>query len=267
MPETGWIEEPKQDPVPQGTAAVNFMLSVRGDPREGRSLQRAFLAAEEATGRDAPEPEQQDADDRFAGMVSRGYRPGELNRLSQELADVSFKLAAERKKIDVSSRLSEHLHRAHEGGRMSAFEVMRAMGAQDPEDEGDEALVGVLERRESALREEIAAMHETVTPPSPRQLDGVEAASRTAHDAFVSATRAAMTAAEAGQRVSRPKAAGGTAVAVRSDHVCCADCQQMGVRDADEERQVHELIVGYMAKDGALTAQIQDSRPFEMVAR
>jgi len=43
MPETGWIEEPKQDPVPQGTAAVNFMLSVRGDPREGRSLQRAFL--------------------------------------------------------------------------------------------------------------------------------------------------------------------------------------------------------------------------------
>ena len=61
-----------------------------------------------------------------------------------------------------------------------------------------------LERRADSLRRQIDEAHEATAPPRARQMDGVEAAARAAHDVFVQVTRQQMAAAEAGYQAPRP---------------------------------------------------------------
>ena len=258
MPQTGWLgQDPDEAPAPQGMASTNFMLANRAAPGQGRTLQQALERAEHAPGRDDPEPEQ-DADDRAASLLTRGYAPGQLSQLSMRLADTEAALSAEREKLAKSAAFAEHLHRAHEGGRITGFGLMRALGGQD--DEGDEATVGVLERRAQSLRQQIDEAHEASSPARPRQTDGIEAASRSAHKIFAETTRRMLAEAESGQPVSRPKDAGGV-VAVRSEGPStCPDCQDLGVTDLARERQIHEEMLVQQGK----RERVQALEPFEV---
>jgi hypothetical protein len=222
---TGWLgnDEPDgQAPQPRGTGGfTGFILANRADPGQGRTLGEVLQRAGQAPDRGGPEP--QDPDDRMAAMVTRGYSPGLISQLSQRLADTSAELEAERGKLEAGARRAEYLHRAHEAGRLTAWQVMEQLG-----DEGDETEVRRLERRAASLRQQIDAAAEAIAPPERRDLDPLEAAAQRAHAAFAEHTRALVAAAEARQArrpAARPFA--GRGLAVRSE-VTCAECIKVG---------------------------------------
>ncbi len=103
-------------------------------------------------------------------------------------------------------------------------------------DEGDEGRVRVLERRAAGLRQQIADATEIMAPPQRRDLDGVEAASRHAHQVFAEVTRARMAEAQAGRPGPRPFAGRG-GLAVRTE-VRCPDCLAVGATP-DESFLLH----------------------------
>jgi hypothetical protein len=233
MVATGWLgsEEPEET-RPVGFA--DFILKNRRAPGEGHTLGQVFARAAQARDR---EPERDDPDDRLAALVARGYSPGMISQLSQQLADTQAEIEAEREKIDKGARRAARIHQEHQAGRLDAFAVMRAMDF----DEGDEGRVRVLERRAEGLRHQIADAQAVVSPPERRAPDPLEAASRHAHQVFVEATRARMAEAaeQSRQRPAPPPFAGRGAA-------------------TDAEPDGHEITRSYSPPPGATWAQISD---------
>jgi hypothetical protein len=216
MVATGWLgsEEPGEA-RPVGFA--DFILQNRRPPGEGHTLEQVFARA---AGPDRP-PEPYDDDDRQAALLTRGYSPGLISQLSQQLGDVQAELQAEREKIAQGARRSASIRRAHEAGRLDAFAVMRAMDF----DEGDEGRVRLLERRARNLRQQLADASEMMSPPQRRDLDPLEAATRRAHEAFAEVTRQRFAEAQAGRPGPRPFASASRGAAGRStEHIPGGDC-------------------------------------------
>jgi hypothetical protein len=221
MPVTGWIGDSEPETAPR--MPLTELLLARKERRAGpletalaRSRAEDLVQARDEAAA-APGP-----DERASGLVARGYLPGQISQLSMRLADTEAEIATEEDKIERAARRAERMHREHEAGRIGAFDIMRALGDSD---EGDQATVDRLRRRADSLRRQIAEAQEAISPPQARPLDGVESASRHAHDVFVEVTRQRMAAAQDG-RVVRPFGSRGGA-AVRSE-VTCEDCIAIG---------------------------------------
>ena len=142
-------------------------------------------------------PEPYDDDDRQAALLTRGYSPGLIFQLSQQLADCEAERQAEVEKIEKGERRAEHVRRAHEAGRIHALDIPAALG-----DEGDPGRVAHLERRARNLRQQIEDAQAAIAPPRARDLDAVEAASRRASSVLAEVSRSQV--AEARER-SRPQ--------------------------------------------------------------
>jgi hypothetical protein len=232
---TGWLgsEEPGETHAGGFAGYADFILAHRAAPGEGHTLEQVFARAAQARDR---EPERDDPDDRAAALVGRGYSPGRLSQLSQQLGDVQAELEAEREKIAAGARRAAVIHRAHEAGRLDAFAVMRAM---DSVDEGDDARVRLLERRAASLRAQITDATEVMSPPERRAPDPLEAAASRAHAAFVEVTRARMAEAEARRPEPRPFASVSRGAGRSTEHTGpdCWVCEESRRRDAARYRE------------------------------
>ena len=237
MTRTGWLggEEPEQAPV---GGFAGFILANRAAPDTGHTLGQVFARAAHARDR---EPEPVDPDDRMAAMVTRGYRPGALRSLSEQLGDTVAELEAEREKIEKGARRQEIAAREHAAGRADVWQMQRMLDG----DFGDQAEVERLERRADGLRRQIAEAQAMIAPPQQRDLDGVEAASRRAHQVFVEVTRARMAEAEAGRPEPRPfasvsRGAGGSTEHTGPDCRVCA-----AARERDAARALEDAVAVY----------------------
>jgi hypothetical protein len=206
---------------------TTFLLANRADPGQGCTLGEVLARAGRAPDRDGPEA--QDPDDRMAGLLTRGYSPGLISQLSMRLADAEAELQAERGKLEAGVRRAEYVRRAHEAGRITAWQVMEQLG-----DEGDEGRVAQLERRAASLRQQIGAASEAITPPERRDPDPLEAAAQRAHDLFAEVTRAKVAELEAGVRHSEPRpfASAGLSAADECTGPDCPLCQWGHRQDA-----------------------------------
>ena len=227
---TGWLgyEPDEQDQGGQAPAmpTSTFLLAHRATADAPKTLEQAL--ARTAAVPDRPDPEVLDPDERAAGMISRGYQPGRISRLTQQLADVSVALAAEQERLDQDARRAEHLAALHQAGRISAFDVMRLTDAGEG-GEGESLAprpsLDQLERQQASLRQQLDEAHGATSPPEPRQVDGVEAAAQRAHEIFREVTRQRRAEAEAGVRRSEPRPfASASRFAGRSTEHTGADC-------------------------------------------
>jgi hypothetical protein len=217
MTATGWTNEDTERPA---LPVTGLLLSARAERGPVDPLERARAAA------DRPEGDPFDADERAANLVARGVAPGMLTDLGQRLADVEAEAAAERDKIARSARRQERIAREHAAGRITAFDIM-SMGDAD---EGDVQRAEQLERRADLLRQQMGDAAALVAPRQELAADGVESASRHAHQLFREVTRSKMAAAEAGRPAPRPfGSASRSGVAVRSEQ--CVHCTADGVSD------------------------------------
>jgi len=237
---TGWVgDEPDgQAPEPRRAAGfAEFILANRVPPEQrGSTLEQVLGRAALAPDRGGYEPED-DLDDRYAGMLTRDYDPGSLSRLSLRLADVSAALQEEQEKIERAERRAEQVRRMHERGQVRAMDIPNLLG-----DEGDENRVRQLQHQEASLRRQLEEAAVAISPPSRRDPDPLEAASRRAHAAFVEVTRARMAEAEAGVRRSEPRpfasvsrGAGDGTEHTGSDCRICAEGRRMDAADRGED--------------------------------
>jgi hypothetical protein len=189
MVTTGWVGEgPDAEAPALPLTRMALGMQHRG-PGDRLALALARSRAEQAREiRDeaaaAPDP-----DERAAGLIARGYSPGLASQLSMRLGDTMAELADEEAKLEKAARRSERMHREHQAGRVSVTDIMRAMNDGDA---GDEDRVRLLTRRAESLRHQISEANEAMSPPQLRESDGVEAASRHAHQVFAEVTRARM---------------------------------------------------------------------------
>ena len=241
MVTTGWLgsEEPEET-RPAGFAG--FILANRAPADAGRTLEQVFARAAQPDRHEAP----YDDDDRQAALLTRGYSPGLVSQLSQQLGDVQAELEAEREKIAQGARRSARIHQAHTAGRLDAFAVMRAMDF----DEGDENRVRLLEHRAASLRAQIADVTEAISPPERRAPDPLEAAASRAHAAFAEVTRARMAAAEARRGEPRPfgSASRGDGRSTEHTGADCAVCAEARRRDAARDRADFVAVYGEIAR-------------------
>jgi hypothetical protein len=184
MTRTGWINE---DPGERPAMPVTAMLLGRQERRAGvveTALARSAAAdvrqaLEEAAA--APDP-----DERAAGLLAGGYKPGLLYELQQRLGDVQAELESERSKIEKGRLRQERIAREQAAGRITGLDVFRMQDF----DEGDRARCEQLERRAAAISRQIVEASQAISPAPQRDPDPVTAASRAAHDEFVAVTRA-----------------------------------------------------------------------------
>jgi flagellar motility protein MotE (MotC chaperone) len=237
MVTTGWLGEEPEETRPVGFA--DFILKNRKPAAEGHTLGQVFARAAQARDR---EPEREDPDDRLAALVTRGYSPGMISQLSQQLADTQAEIQAEREKIDKGARRAARIHQAHQAGRLDAFAVMRAMDF----DEGDEDRVRLLERRAEGLRAQIADAQAVVSPPERRAPDPLEAASRHAHQVFAEVTRQRFAEAQAGRPEPRPFASVSRGAGRSTEHTGpdCSVCAEARRRDAARDRADYAAVYG-----------------------
>jgi hypothetical protein len=252
MVTTGWCGEGEPDAGP-ALPVTNFILSHRAALGEPVTLDQAVnrvLNRADRPGWYNAEPEREDPDERAANLVARGYSPGVISQLSRQLADVEAEAQAEREKIEKGARRAEHIHQAHQAGRLDAFGVMRALDF----DEGDEGRVRLLERRAQSLRQQLSDASEIMAPPQRRDLDGVEAASRHAHQVFAEVTRARMAEAEARRPEPRPFASVSRGAGRSTDHTGpdCWICAEGSRLEAarDRERDVAAYAPGSVITTG-----------------
>jgi hypothetical protein len=217
---TGWLGEAPDEVPPM---PVTQMMLARQQRRAGpletalaRSAASDIREAREAAA-SAPDP-----DERAANLIARGYTPGLASQLAQRLGDTMAGIEAENAKIEQGKRRQEHLHRAHAAGQITAWDIVRGQDF----DEGDPGRVAQLERRAESLKRQMADAQEIMAPPQRRDLDGVEAASRHAHQVFAEVTRARM--AEARRPEPRPfasvsRGAGGSTEHTGPDCPVCAE--------------------------------------------
>jgi hypothetical protein len=242
MVATGWLgEEPEET---RSVGFADFILKNRKPAGEGHTLGQVFARAAQARDR---EPEREDPDDRLAALVTRGYSPGMISQLSQQLGDVQAEIEAEREKIEKGARRARHIHEAHQAGRLDAFAVMRAM---DSVDEGDEDRVRLLERRAAGLRQQIADATEMTSPPPQRDLNPVEAASRHAHQVFAEVTRQRFAEAQAGRPEPRPFASVSRGAGGSTEHTGpdCRVCAAARERDAARAREDAVAVYGEITR-------------------
>jgi hypothetical protein len=183
MTETGWMgERPGGGPG----LPVTEMLLANKERGPGDTLAEALARSRAAEARQARDEAStvRDADEVMAGMVARGYRPGTATELSMKLGDTMAELEGEREKIEKSRQRQERIRRDHDAGKLTAFDIARM-----DFDEGDAHRAAQLERRAESLRTQIAEAQEAIAPPRERDLSPIEAATRSAHDEFVRATR------------------------------------------------------------------------------
>jgi hypothetical protein len=212
---------------------TEHILANRPAADTGRTLEEA-LSARRTGWLGEERDDAADPDDRTAAMVTRGYRPGLLRQLAEQLADVSAALQGEQEKLERGIQRAEQVRHMHEAGRVTAWQIPGLLG----DDLGDEARVRQLQRQQHSLREQLAEAQDAATPPTRRrEEDPVEAATRHAHQVFVEVTRARMAAAETRVPERRPFAGRG-ALAVRAEEVTCPDCLQVGA-DAAESFLIH----------------------------
>ena len=184
MVTTGWIgEEP--DAAAPALPLTNMALA-RQHRGRGDALALARRRAAEAREiRDeaaaAPDP-----DERAAGLIARGYSPGLASQLAIRLGDTLAELEDEEAKLEKAARRHERMRWEHEAGRLTGFDIMRAMGDGD---DGDEGRVRLLTRRAESLRRQIAEASEAMSQPQRRERDGVEAAASRASAALAEVTR------------------------------------------------------------------------------
>jgi hypothetical protein len=146
--------------------------------------------------RDDKPDEPPDVDEHCANLVARGYSPGLASQLAQRLGDTMAELQGEREKIEKAELRAGHVRRMHETGQIGAWEIQQRLG-----DEGDAHRCEQLERRAESLRRQLGEAQAMIAPAAGREPDPLEAASRRAHETFVSVTRAKM--AEAQEVTSR----------------------------------------------------------------
>ena len=136
-----------------------------------------MLGRAERPGRYDVGPEREDPDEKAAFLVARGYAPGTIYQLQQQLGDVEAAAQGEREKIGKAAKRAESIHRAHQAGRLDVFAAARAL---DEGDAGDEGKVRLLERRAESLRAQIADVTEAISPPERQAPGPVEAAAQRA---------------------------------------------------------------------------------------
>jgi len=127
MVTTGWIGEEPEAAGPD--LPVTNMLRRMRQRSPGDTVALALARSDAADARAAREEAAaaRDPDEYAAVLVTRGYSPGLLRSLSEQLGDVTAELEAEREKIEKGARRAAHIHRAHEAGRLDAFGVMRML--------------------------------------------------------------------------------------------------------------------------------------------
>jgi hypothetical protein len=248
---TGWLGADPEPGTPMPTSS--FILAHRAAPDAGRTLQEIQQGLGVPGGRrdrERDDPDRQDFDEKAARMITLGYAPGMLSRLHQELGDTMAELADEQARIEKAGRRQEQVMRAHEAGRITAWQIPEMLG----DDDGDPGRVSLLERRAASLRARIEDASAMISPPQrQRDPDPVAEAGRRAHDAFVSATRARWAEAEAAARqrpAPRPFGSASAAGAAEpdladyarydgreiprplGDPATCADCEAVGATPA-----------------------------------
>jgi hypothetical protein len=240
MTATGWISEEPGETRPVGFA--DFIMKNRRPAGEGHTLEQALARAARP---DKP-PEPYDDDDRQAALLTRGYSPGLIFQLSQQLADTVAELEAEREKIERGARRQEIAGREHAAGRADVWQMQRMLDG----DFGDQATVERLERRADGLRRQIAEAQAAIAPPERRTPDPLEAASRHAHEVFVEVTRAAMAEAQAGVRAPRPFASVSRGAGASTEHTGddCWVCAEGRRRDAARDRADYAAVYGEIAR-------------------
>jgi hypothetical protein len=176
---TGWqvSEEPEEAPA---AGFADFILKNRRAPDEGHTLEQVFARAAQARDRE-PERPGEDPDDKAAALLTRGYSPGMISQLSQQLGDVQAELEAEKELIEKGARRAAVIAQHHAAGRLGALGVMRAL---DEGDAGDEGRVRLLERRAASLRAQIADVRTAISPPERQAPGPVEAAAQRAQQAL-----------------------------------------------------------------------------------
>ena len=77
-----------------------------------------MLGRAERPGRYDVGPEREDPDEKAAFLVARGYAPGTIYQLQQQLGDVEAAAQGEREKIGKAAKRAESIHRAQQAGRL-----------------------------------------------------------------------------------------------------------------------------------------------------
>jgi hypothetical protein len=223
------------------------MLSMR-QRGPGDVLENALARSRATEAREAREEAAaaRDPDEHAAVLVTRGYSPGLISQLSQRLGDTMAELADENDKLEKAARRQEWAMREHAAGRVDVFRMQAMMDGDD----GDEARVRLLERRAESLRRQMAEAQEMIAPPQRRDLDGVEAASRHAHEVFAEVTRARMAEAEAGRPEPRPFASASCGAGRGTEHTGpdCWVCAEARRRDEARDRADYAAVYGEIAR-------------------
>lgn len=232
---TGWSDEPETE-APQAMP-LSSMLAANRERGPGDALEIAAARSRAGDAREAMEARASavDQDERAAGLIGRGVMPGAMSGLGQRLADAEAELATEREKISRGERASARVRGMLERGQVGGLEAARMLDG----DFGDAQRAEQLERQCGRLRSQIADTASMIAPPQERQLDALEAASRSAHAVFVEVTRQRMADAEAGRGQAPRPFTGPGRVAVRSDQpVTCPDCVKFGAT-AEQSYMIH----------------------------
>jgi phage head maturation protease len=181
---------------------AEFISSIRPSPEERGSTLEQMLARA-AQDRDR-EPEPEDPDDRLAAMVTRGYSPGLMSQLSQQLGDTLGELQAEQDKIARGERREALARREYEAGRINVWAMQQQLLADG--DFGDEGRASRLERRAESLQSQLVQAAAMIAPQQEQVTDPLEQATRRANQVFREITRSLMAEAQAGNRPERPSA-------------------------------------------------------------
>jgi hypothetical protein len=213
MVATGWIsEEPGAGPA---LPVTNLMLSMRQrGPGDALEAARARSRADEAREAREEAAAARDPDEHAVNLVTRGYAPGMISQLSRQIADTEAELADEEAKLEKAARRQEWAMREHAAGRVDVFRMQAMMDGDD----GDEGRVRLLERRAESLRRQMAEAQQMMAPPQRRDLGGVEAASRHAHQVFAEVTRSRLAEAEARRPERRPFASASRGAGRSTEH-------------------------------------------------
>jgi hypothetical protein len=250
--QTGWLGGEGPEAEAPEMPVTNMLLSgSRGEPQPGAVLAQSLARAAAAEAREAA-ASAPDRDEYCANLVARGYRPGLVSGLSMRLGDTLAEIAGEEDKLERSARRQERIHRDHAAGRITAFDIARMQGADI--DEGDPRKLDGLRRRADLLRQQIAEAQEAISPPQARPLDGVESASRHAHQVFTEVTRARMAEAQTARPEPRPfasvsRGAAGTEHTGPDCEVCAwAEAQEASrVGSTGEPNTYHMPLTGWEA--------------------
>lgn len=232
---TGWTSEPPEAEAP--AMPLTELLMANRARGAGDELEISAARSRAADAREAMEARASaaDPDERAAELVARGVMPGMMSDLGQRLADAEAELAAELGKIERGERASARVRGMLERGQVGGLEASRMLDG----DFGDARRAENLELRAERLRRQIADAASMIAPPQERQMDGIEAASRHAHQVFREVTRQRMADAEAGRGPAPRPFAGPGRVAVRSDQpVTCPDCIKFGAT-AEQSYVIH----------------------------